>query len=73
MIEQIETALSITYMLNGQRHRPNGPARIWPARMGGLEEWEWWLFDRWHRYYGPHDTEGDWFIHEMWVKSDKHN
>lgn len=44
-------------------HRTNGPARIY--RDG---DHYWYLFDRWHRYYGP-STYGDtWWLHGEFIK-----
>ena len=66
MIERIDLETRIEYRLKSTIHtlyRPNGPAIIW--RNG---EWGWFLFDNWHRYYGPARRYGDWWIHGCKMK-----
>jgi hypothetical protein len=54
---------TITYRMDDNRlHRANGPAMEW------FDAWEWVLYDNWHRYYGPQDQSGDWWIHDMRIK-----
>lgn len=43
---------------DGLIHQTNTPAVIW--RNG---HWSWWLYSRRHRYYGPQDDYGRWYIH----------
>lgn len=47
-----------------QYHRTNGPAYIFKSS----DTWEWWLYGKNHRYYGPTITNGNWAIHGKWVK-----
>lgn len=50
MIEIIETAREISYILHDMSHRPSGPAHF--HRMTG--HWMWCLYGKPHRYYGPY-------------------
>lgn len=64
MIEVIERFYgSIEHLLNGDVHRPNGPAII--DRDG---DWEWCLNGTTHRYYGACTRWGDWVIHGKRMK-----
>jgi len=45
------------YIFNDQYYRSNGPAVVDDNR------WVWYLFNRWHRYYGPCTETGRWAIH----------
>ena len=45
------------------KHRVNGPAVAWEDN-----DWDWALFGRWHRYYGPQSQDQDWWIHGRLVK-----
>jgi hypothetical protein len=51
------------HRVNGELHRPNGPARIWST---GVKAW--FLFGKYHRYYGPSSTNGHWRIHNRFIK-----
>lgn len=62
MIKKIDDEGTIMFELNGMLHRPNGPAIIWNDG-----DWGWNLFGLWHRYYGPRDESGDWYIHDVLV------
>jgi hypothetical protein len=44
-------------------HNTNGPI-LWENG----NRWEWWLFDGYHRYYGPQDSDGKWFLHNKRIK-----
>ena len=46
-------------------HRVNGPALEWDDG-----DWCWMLNGDSHRYYGPADCMGEWFIHDKFIKSD---
>jgi hypothetical protein len=49
---------------NGMYHRANGPAMLHSNGYCG-----WYLFNTWHRYYGPrNNVECFWFIHGVQVK-----
>jgi hypothetical protein len=48
MIKIVEDLCVIEYLLEGLTHRPNGPAMLWHSRW-----YEWYLFGKQHRYYGP--------------------
>lgn len=50
---------------DGELHKVNGPALV--MRDG---RWDWYLFDVWHRYYGPQDNDNEWWIHGGWIKND---
>lgn len=66
MIEKIENSSGLVeYRLNGAIHRTNGPAYY----LDGVV-WSWYLFGKWHRYYGPVSgyNEKDWYIHGNMVK-----
>jgi hypothetical protein len=63
MIERAEDDNSVWYVLNGNLHRPNGPAMIWKDG-----EWCWLLYGKWHRYYGPSRDYGCWWIHNVGIK-----
>lgn len=64
MIEQIEFSDRIEYQKDGLVHRTNGPARIY-QRSGG---WGWVLFDKRHRYYGPQNVNGVWWLYGRWFR-----
>jgi hypothetical protein len=63
MIDEIDHGFCLVHRLNGTMHLPNGPAVAWAD--GG---WEWYLFNNWHRYYGPSRRFGDWWIHNKKIK-----
>lgn len=44
-------------------HRSNGPARIWNDGVGG-----WYINGEYHRYYGPQDIDGSWWLHGIRIK-----
>lgn len=50
------------------KHRSNGPAVIWEDA-----DWDWALFGRWHRYYGPQDRAQAWWIHGELIINAKAN
>jgi hypothetical protein len=57
------------YELNGDWHRPNGPAVVYDANVfSELTETSWYLYDLMHRYYGPQDDDSEWWIHGKWIK-----
>jgi hypothetical protein len=63
MIEIRNTANNgFVYLLNGNWHRSNGPARVWANG-----DWGWYLNDRQHRYYGP-QANNEWWIHGECIK-----
>lgn len=59
MIDTVKTNNGVEYQLNGSLHRPNGPACV----VMGKNDWDWALYGSWHRYYGPADETGTWWIH----------
>ena len=65
MIEQFVDAHSIRYRLDGELHRPNGPAIIWSE-----SSWEWRMRGTRHRYYGPSNPSGTWCIYGSIIKYD---
>ena len=61
----------IVYELNGDWHRPNGPAVVYDANVfSEFIEINWYLYDQMHRYYGPARMYeyGQWFIHGDRIK-----
>lgn len=54
------------HLIDGMYHRPNGPAVIEIDEIAS--QWAWCLFDNSHRYYGPADEFGDWWIHGSFIK-----
>ena len=50
----------------GVLHKANGPSRIW-----GDGVWDWWLHGERHRYYGPAQCIGCWYIHGDMIKHDQ--
>ena len=48
---------------NGEPHRVNGPARNWNG-----EVWFWALNGKGHRYYGPQNNGGTWWLHGKRIK-----
>jgi hypothetical protein len=46
------------YYRDGDYHRVNGPAIYWDDG-----DWSWWLYGQCHRYYGPANIRGAWYIH----------
>lgn len=63
MNEFIKHGTFIEYRVNGVTHRTNGPAFEYTDGA-----WDWLLYDKWHRYYGPGDNWGEWWIHGEMVK-----
>ena len=45
-------------------HRANGPAYINSNELW----WGWYLYGKFHRYYGPRSNSGAWWIHDRKVK-----
>lgn len=64
MVERIEIGDCVRYQLNDKLHRPNGPAVEWPK----FGHWDWYFNDEWHRYYGPQEDSGEWWVHDTHVK-----
>ena len=58
-----EYIIGYTKNEDGQLHKKNGPARLWNDK-----SWEWLLNGEYHRYYGPHDSYGNWWIHNRIIK-----
>ena len=56
------------HRVNKALHRANGPALIFNDSVFNDSDWDWYLFGKWHRYYGPADSNGTWFIHHVRVK-----
>lgn len=64
MITRTEESYGVVYRLHDkQRHRTNGCGIVWDDGT-----WDWYLFDRWHRYYGPQSEKGEWFLHGEFIK-----
>lgn len=55
----------IEYRLNHATHRANGPA---VTHTTDQDWWSWFLFGRYHRYYGPMSKSNVWSIHGEWLK-----
>lgn len=47
------------FKVDGLLHRADGPAVIWKH----TDDWGWYLFNDWHRYYGSPGIGTDWYIH----------
>ena len=59
------------YNDNNHRHRHNGPAVIWASG-----DWDWFLHDQWHRYYGfqtnpAFSKKEEWWLHGNMIKEDE--
>jgi hypothetical protein len=55
----------------GELHRVNGPAVIHLDTLAGPVEYGkgyWWCNGMWHRYYGPRDPLGSWYLHNKGIK-----
>lgn len=52
----------VEYRVGGIVHRPHGPSIIW-VTSDGNRVWEWMLFGKYHRYYGPTTNLLSWWIH----------
>jgi hypothetical protein len=63
-IDRYENKQRVVYYLKNDRHRANGPAIEWKDG-----QWDWVMYDKWHRYYGPQSQKQDWWIHGKWVKN----
>jgi len=64
MQQEYEYDLCAEFRVNGDLHKPNGPAVIWANG-----DWDWWLFGMFHRYYGPVDADNEeWWIHDVRIK-----
>ena len=61
MNEQVDKGYKHTHQ--GKLHKSNGPAWYWA---NGYKTW--WLNDKVHRYYGPAEDDGLWWIHDKWIK-----
>lgn len=48
---------------DGKLHKPNGPAAVF---LNG--DWEWWLYGKRHRYYGPYASWSSWYRHGKYIK-----
>ena len=59
------TRFPIIKFKNGLLHCANGPARIWNDDDDG---WGWYLYGKFHRYYGPRSSAGNWWIHYRKIK-----
>jgi hypothetical protein len=64
-IRIIHNDYSVDYYHYDVIHRTNGPARKWND---GVEAW--FLFGEYHRYYGPQDVDGSWWLHGNLIKDD---
>jgi len=62
MIKKYEAHNGCVYRLNGEHHRPNGPAIEYKIEYKG-GAYYWYLFGEAHRYYGNATDLGTWFIH----------
>lgn len=61
--KRFEHTWGFEYLLKNEPHRTNGPGiRLWKG------EWYWFLFGKWHRYYGPVSHGNNWFIHGKKIK-----
>ena len=47
----------------GLPHLVNSPAIIWDDGV-----WDWLLDGKQHRYYGPQNNYGNWWIHQLRIK-----
>jgi hypothetical protein len=54
----------VKYTLNDTTHRPNGPALIYIYS----NDWHWVSLGKFHRYYGPSNSYGGWWIHNEVIK-----
>lgn len=61
---EIDRFGNITYLRDRDYHKTNGPAVAHPR----TKSWDWFLFDNWHRYYGPQNNKGNWFLYGERVK-----
>jgi hypothetical protein len=50
-------------LTGGEYHRTDGPASIWSDGVCG-----WYLFGKYHRYYGPQDVDDSWWLHGTQLK-----
>lgn len=61
---RVEKPYGVAYLTVDYRyHRTNGPAVEWKDG-----DWGWMLHDRNHRYYGPQNNNGDWFLNMRFIK-----
>ena len=64
MIKKVEVADYVVYLLNGEPHRPNGPAVL-----SNNGNWYWYMYNEDHRYYGSCSSwRESWCIHGKCVK-----
>lgn len=63
MIKRTEHYYGVSYSKDGMYCRLNGPAKMWDD---GLESW--YLDGRRHRYYGPQNKKGVWFVRDHRIK-----
>jgi hypothetical protein len=54
------------HFVDGVYHRVNGPSAY--DFDDTTDYWGWHLFGSAHRYYGPADENGDWWIHGEFIK-----
>lgn len=47
-------------------HKPNGPAIMWDNG-----DWDWYLYNQWHRYYGPQTNPEFCLSEEWWLHGEK--
>lgn len=60
----LKTDDTIIYRVLNDYHRCNGPA----VAISGRYSWTWYLFNKYHRYYGQARSAGEWYIHGKLVK-----
>jgi hypothetical protein len=58
---KIKTYFGTEYWYDHNLHRTDGPAVFW------LDEFVWYLHGKQHRYYGPADHMGEWYIHGEFI------
>ena len=47
-------------------HKPNAP--LWLSDDG--DDWGWMLHGNWHRYYGPQNNNGSWYLEGEYLKNE---
>lgn len=66
MIKKYEAHNGCVYRLNGEHHRPNGPAIEY-----NRGSYYWYLFGEAHRYYGAASHSHTRFMSEQWCIHNK--
>jgi hypothetical protein len=68
VLKQVSSSGNIEYYdADTVQHRSNGPAVYWEKSREWM--WFWFLHGKRHRYYGPSNDDGEWYLHGKKIKA----